>query len=82
MTGPGGMEAGTIARHVPFLCPYGHELGAGRVLVGWSPCDCPPALGWHRGHRTFECRACAEQRERVSICYLPPHVGGGHPARG
>ncbi|MFG2005010.1 hypothetical protein ACGFNU_38285 [Spirillospora sp. NPDC048911] len=75
MTGKmiGGMDVEAIGNHVPFLCPYGHPLGENKVLVGWIPCDCTPALSWHRGHRSFQCRVCQEQEGRTSICYLPPH---------
>jgi hypothetical protein len=41
------------ASNPPVICPYGHELGADRVLVGWEPCQCPPCLGrgsMLRGH--------------------------------
>lgn len=71
--------------HVPLLCPHGHPLGPGRALVGWSPCQCPPALDRFRGHRTYSCRAC--QRQRVTtVSYNPPHLPadgtrGHHPDR-
>ncbi len=29
--------------HRPTRCPYGHELGPGRVKIGWMPCLCAPA---------------------------------------
>jgi hypothetical protein len=61
------------ADQAPEMCPYGHPLGVRRVLVGWSPCECPPALGAHRGHRTYECLACSEQHQRC-VCYVPHHV--------
>lgn len=42
----------------PLSCPEGHLLGAGRVLVGWYPCQCPGAR--NGGHRTWTCRACLD----------------------
>lgn len=67
---------------IPKLCPYGHELtgpplphGTGRVIVGWTPCKCPPAAAEHGGHRIYHCRAClALDDKRSTICYFPPHV--------
>ncbi|NEW40756.1 hypothetical protein GV793_17805 [Nocardia cyriacigeorgica] len=35
----------------PVACPNGHQLGAGRVLVGACACRCG-------GHRTWLCRTC------------------------
>jgi len=65
----------------PFLCPHGHGLGPGRTLVGWAPCQCPPALkGNMRGHRTYQCLACLDEHVDT-VMYEPEHVGGGHPAR-
>lgn len=62
------------------VCPYGHPLRPGRILVGWSPCGCAPALRNHRGHRTVQCLACLEHRI-TSVRYAPEHIGGGHPNR-
>lgn len=59
--------------HAPVNCPYGHELGPEWTLVGWSPCQCPPALTNHRGHRTYQCLRCRES-DRTSVCYRPYHV--------
>jgi hypothetical protein len=42
----------------PERCPNGHELGAGRVLVGSQHCDCM------RTHRTHTCRERAPPRTR------------------
>jgi hypothetical protein len=58
--------------------PYGHDLGPGRLLVGWAPGICAEALGHHRGHRTHQCLACLQWRI-TSVHYAPPHLGGGHP---
>ena len=61
------------------VCPYGHQLRPGRVLIGWSPCGCTPALANRsgRGHRTVQCLDCSDYRIS-SIRYTPEHVGGGH----
>ena len=65
------------------ICPNGHQLRPGHVLVGWSPCGCancgnqPRGL---RGHRTLQCLDCREQGEEM-VRYNPPHIGGGHPNR-
>jgi hypothetical protein len=64
---------------VPTTCPYGDPLGEGGVLVGWFPCGCPAALDNHRGHRTYSCQVCREKRRWKTVCYSPPHLGGGHP---
>lgn len=45
----------------PEHCPDGHQLGAGRVLVGFQPCGC----GRH-GHTTWRCRECD------AVIYGPP----------
>jgi hypothetical protein len=73
----------------PTVCPYGHPLGAGNVLVGWRPCtDCPDARGNRNGHTTYQCLACGEHpdlgQRRKTIAYFPPHVPdsgerGKHP---
>jgi hypothetical protein len=57
----------------PALCPYGHRLGPGQVLRGWDPCQCPPAMGNHRGHHTVRCETCAAH-QITSVCYFPPHT--------
>jgi hypothetical protein len=57
----------------PNECPNGHPLGAGRVQLGWSPCQCPTALVRHRGHTTYRCLAC-EQAGWTSIAYQPEHI--------
>jgi hypothetical protein len=58
--------------------PADHELGPGRVLVGWAPCNCPSALGSHKGHRTVQCLGCKDEGY-TTIWYTPEHVGtGGH----
>ncbi|MCP2334752.1 hypothetical protein [Actinomadura rupiterrae] len=62
--------------HVPFLCPRGHRLGPGRVIVGWSPCGCPPVLERGRGlrgHRTYLCLTCKDEHV-TTMCYLPHHI--------
>ena len=67
---------------IPFLCPYGHELKPGRIVVSWTPCQCPEALQHYRGHFSVQCWPCLEAREWAAISYWPPHVGGrGHPRR-
>ncbi|MFF0526566.1 hypothetical protein ACFYTC_48440 [Actinomadura nitritigenes] len=71
-------------RPPPRVCPYGHRLTAGQVLVGWSPCLCAEATGPRRrglwGHRTYTCWQC-HRYAITSVCYDPPHLGGGHPGR-
>ncbi|WP_378280368.1 hypothetical protein [Actinomadura rugatobispora] len=61
-------------------CPYGHPLTPGDVLVGWSPCTCPPAWAAHKGHRSLQCWTC-HAYGITSVRYEPPHIGGGHPNR-
>jgi hypothetical protein len=56
----------------PVRCQHGHEWGPGRVLVGWSPCDCAPARAERTrgsGHLTVRCRSggC------TSVWYRPRH---------
>jgi len=47
---------GTVVEIPPKQCPNGHQLGAGRVLVGWDPMT---------RERTYTCRECwAEVRYR------------------
>lgn len=65
------------------ICPRGHQLRPGRVIVGWAPCTCPPCEGRPRGlrgHRTVQCRDC-EDEHVTTIRYIPEHIGGGHPNR-
>ena len=62
-------------------CPNGHELGPGRVLEGWSPCGCPPALAAHKGHRTTQCEPCRLEGV-TTVRYAPEHIGDTlHPGR-
>jgi hypothetical protein len=68
--------------HAPRMCPYGHELRPGHVLVGWSPCMCPPAWERHGGHRTYSCEDCRERYGISMICYLPEHSTAHHLTRG
>ncbi|MBM4657350.1 hypothetical protein GS640_17790 [Rhodococcus hoagii] len=49
----------------PKLCPNGHPLGPGKVLVGWFACACTE----RGGHRTYDCLTCG------AILYRPPHWG-------
>jgi hypothetical protein len=61
----------------PTDCPRGHALTSGHVIVGWSPCQCPPCLErGHglRGHRTYQCRDCQEDGGWTTVCYQPYHV--------
>jgi hypothetical protein len=44
----------------PERCPRGHQLGAGRVLVGHQPCSC------RGGHTSWFCLECG------AIVYAPP----------
>ncbi|GAA4396176.1 hypothetical protein GCM10023088_78460 [Actinomadura verrucosospora] len=77
------MQVGTFGPG-PRWCPYGHRLTPGNVLVGWSPCICSAATDARRrglwGHRTYTCWEC-HQHAITSVCYDPPHVGGGHSER-
>lgn len=44
-------RGGLWAESAPALCPNGHKLEPGRVLVGWeSRCEVP--------HRVWTCREC------------------------
>jgi hypothetical protein len=64
----------------PRECPRGHELRAGQVIVGWSPCQCPPCLRRGRGlrgHHTYLCRDCHDDGF-TTVAYFPYHV----PAEG
>lgn len=62
--------------YLPEYCPYDHLLGAGRVVRGWQPCGCRPALAGRagRGHLWIKCRACEEHGHRT-LYYEPPHAG-------
>lgn len=66
-------KSATGTEVIPTMCPYGHELGAGRVLVGWAPCTCEPAWSRLKGHRTYQCEACRSAGV-TAICYDPPHI--------
>jgi hypothetical protein len=61
----------------PERCPFGHDLGPGRVQVGWSPCICEPAKeavrrGRGMGHLRLSCRTC-EDEFRTAVFYEPAH---------
>ena len=61
----------------PLQCPAGHQWGPGRVIVSWSPCDCPGALSHPgKGHQCVRCgtRGC------TAAWYTPKH--GWPPGRG
>lgn len=61
----------------PVQCPAGHPWGPGRVIVGWSPCDCPGAFQHPgQGHLWVRCgtQGCS------AIWYKPRH--GWLPAGG
>ncbi|WP_141136458.1 hypothetical protein [Rhodococcoides kyotonense] len=45
----------------PAVCPNGHDLGPGKVLVGSHVCSCE--IHHHRTHRCRECDA---------VTYTPP----------
>jgi hypothetical protein len=49
----------------------GCNYGSGRVIIGWPPCDCPPALARHMGHHWVKCQA----EGCPSIWCDPPHTG-------
>lgn len=61
------------------ICPNGHVYGPGRILVSWTPCACPPAWAFAKGHQSTQCRAC-EDEGWTTVRYGPHHVGGGHPS--
>ncbi|GAA2112240.1 hypothetical protein [Actinomadura alba] len=62
---------------MPTTCPYGHQLGPRRVLVGWHPCQCRLDLvEAYRGHRTYQCVTC-QKHNWTTICYLPYHLSSG-----
>jgi hypothetical protein len=48
----------------PERCPRGHQLGAGRVLVGRQPCSC------RGGHTSWFCLECG------AVVYMPPVNAG------
>jgi hypothetical protein len=61
----------------PESCPFGHELGPGRVQIGFSPCVCAPAReaaerGGSLGHLRLHCLACADEG-RSAVFYEPGH---------
>jgi hypothetical protein len=57
----------------PKTCPAcGTELGPGRVLIGWKPCnDCQGGRDNRSGHTAYWCRACEDEHVRT-VCYYPP----------
>ncbi|MGI8330320.1 hypothetical protein ACRYCC_10145 [Actinomadura scrupuli] len=57
----------------PAFCPGGHRLTAGRVDVGWLPCQCGPALAGRRGHTTRRCRACQDDGW-TTLAFTPEHL--------
>jgi hypothetical protein len=54
------------------MCPRGHQLGAGRMVLGWIPCECPGAFDSFSGHRTWLCGPC-RQEGWTTRRYDPPH---------
>jgi hypothetical protein len=66
----------SLFESMPEYCPYDHLLGPGRVVRGWQPCGCGPALrpGASRGHLWIKCRTCEEHGHRT-LYYEPPHDG-------
>jgi hypothetical protein len=48
----------------PERCRNGHELGPGRVLLGWFPCGTCPGT---RGHNYALCEVCGDEYDD------PPH---------
>ena len=60
----------------PERCANGHEWGPGRIIVGWMPCDCPPARAEREhgpGHMVVYCDAAPGCR---SAWYRPRHEPG------
>ena len=59
-------------------CPLGHQLGPGRVLLGWHPCGCPPAGRPVCGPRSPPQRTCFRplcgqcHARRSPPCVTPP----------
>jgi hypothetical protein len=61
-----------LVAHRPTRCPYDHELGPGRVEIGWMPCLCAPAReaadrGRGLGHLRLHYPACREQRRDTTF---------------
>jgi hypothetical protein len=58
------------AERRPGHCPAGHQLRAGKILVGWVSCRCSlPAMG----HRTYLCQHLVDGRECGLLVHSPPH---------
>jgi len=76
-SGQNGYMSVFLFENNPKYCPFGHRLGPGRVLVGWTPCMCAPAreagvLGHGLGHLWVRCEACREEGWEATF-YEPPH---------
>ena len=74
-----------LFEHKPDVCPYGHELKPGRIVVSWTPCICPAATeadvrGRGMGHVRVDCRQC-EAEGRVTTFFEPPHDAASPPLR-
>ena len=53
----------SLFKHQPERCPFGHQLGPGRIQIGWSPCVCTAAReaagrGRGLGHLRLHCLGC------------------------
>src|SRR5215467_8051194 len=61
----------------PPRCQAGHAWGPGRVIVSWSPCDCPGAMtDPGRGHQVVRCG----EPGCTSAWYRPRHGWPPGPA--
>jgi hypothetical protein len=72
-----GFMSASLFENRPERCPFGHDLGPGRVQIGWSPCICEPAKeaaarGRGMGHVRLHCRQC-EDEGRQSVFFEPAH---------
>lgn len=53
----------------PELCATGHPMRHPNVIVNWTPCECPRAVGRPTGHRQERCLTC-DWRWRENGCDL------------
>ena len=51
-----------FAEPAPIHCdgPEHHSLGPGRMLTGWTSCECPGLP--HHGHRLWSCTRCPSEQ--------------------
>ena len=58
----------------PDGCPYGHEWGPGRIIVGYMPCECARPYG-RLGHHWVRCRG--DDDKCPAVWYDLPHRPDG-----